>query len=164
MYPFLFGNPNRYVMILLLLPRNKRNFLDTFHSSQGFGCLLIRHEFNVLLMLIVLEILPAGFRSVEDPARPPREEPTIHRPPDGAVQYEVSRASRPATLDACFAQHLPIELASNYSCCMRTKSAISLDAQRAENTFIKGKSSTRAKKTWKTKTISGFASIGFTSR
>lgn len=49
----------------------------------------VRTDNLYLLSLHILEILPAGFRSVEDPAHETGEESPVHRAIDGAVQYAM---------------------------------------------------------------------------
>lgn len=123
------------------------------------------------------EILSAGFRPVEDPSRPPGKEQTVYCPTDGTVQHEVSRT---ASVGMRIGSVIPIsvrmpatqpnEPASNFKLFYRYLNLLylllflNLDAPHAASTFIKERSSTRAKKMLKMRTTLAFVSIGFISR
>lgn len=61
--------------------------------SSRNSCILI--EFIVLIPSnSLVEILPAGFRSVQDPAGQATEESPVHGPADGPVQHAVRNVRR----------------------------------------------------------------------
>lgn len=51
--------------------------------------LSVRFDITSLSLVSLLEILSAGFRSVEDPAHETGEKSPVHRAIDGAVQHAV---------------------------------------------------------------------------